>query len=85
MTSQNPAGRSRGRGRPIPIQQRTTILYGVLCFVLLLVIVQLWLLSATMHAYLDGDTSLIIPGGIASLICLLLSLGLLRYLYRLER
>jgi len=85
MTIQKPPGPKRGRGRPIPIQQRTTILYGVLCFVLLLVIVQLWLLSATMHAYLDGDASLIIPGGIASAVCLLLNLGLLRYLYRMER
>jgi peptidoglycan/LPS O-acetylase OafA/YrhL len=85
MTSQKQADSSRKRGRSIPIQQRTTILYGVLCFVLLVVIVQLWLLSATMHAYLDGDTSLILPGVIASVICLLLNLGLLRYLYRLER
>ncbi|MCB9846721.1 MAG: hypothetical protein H6811_12145 [Phycisphaeraceae bacterium] len=85
MTTQQSSSRPRGRGRPIPIQQRTTILYGVLCFVLLLVVVQLWLLSATMHAYLAGDASLIIPGGIASLVCLLLNLGLLRYLYRMER
>lgn len=71
--------------RPMPIQPRTTILYGVLCFVLLLVIVQLWLLTATMHSYLDGDESLIVPGGIASAVCLLLNIGLLRYLYKLER
>jgi hypothetical protein len=73
------------RGRPVPVQQRAPILYGVLCFVLLLVIVQLWLLTATMHAYLDGDSSLIIPGVIASVVCLLLNLGLLGYLYKLER
>ena len=85
MTTHQPPSPSRNRGRPMPIRQRTTILYGVLCFVLLVVIVQLWLLSATMHAYLDGNASLIIPGGIASVICLLLNLGLLRYLYRLER
>lgn len=85
MTTQQSSSRPRDRGRPVPIQQRATILYGVLCFVLLLVLVQLWLLSATMHAYLDGDPSLVIPGGIASLICLLLNLGLLRYLYRMER
>ena len=71
--------------RPFALEQRSTILYGVLCFVLLLVIVQLWLLTATMHSYLDGDTSLIIPGAIASAVCLLLNVGLLRYLYKLER
>lgn len=83
MTPPKPA--SPTRGRPVPVQQRAPILYGVLCFVLLMVIVQLWLLTATMHAYLDGDPSLIIPGGIASVVCLLLNLGLLRYLYKLER
>ncbi len=83
MPSTKPTGPTRGR--PVPIQQRSPILYGVLCFVLLLVIVQLWLLTATMHAYLDGDPALIIPGGVASIVCLLLNLGLLRYLYKLER
>lgn len=65
--------------------QRMTILYGILCFVLILVIIQLWLLTATMHAYLGDDDSLIVPAGVASIVCLLLNLGLLRYLYRLER
>jgi len=65
--------------------QRMTILYGILCFVMMLVVIQLWLLTATMHAYLGGDKSLILPAGLASLICLALNLGLLRYLYQLER
>lgn len=66
-------------------QQRTTVLYGILGFVLIVVIVQLWLLTATMHAYLGGDASLIIPAGVASAICLALNLGLLRYLYAMEK
>jgi hypothetical protein len=66
-------------------QQRLTIVYGILCIVLILVILQLWLLTATMNAYLGGDDAVIWPAAAASSICLLLNLGLLRYLYQIER
>jgi hypothetical protein len=46
---------------------------------------QLWLLTATMNAYLGGDESVIWPAAGASLLCLLLNAGLLRYLYQLDR
>jgi hypothetical protein len=65
--------------------QRTTILYGMLAFVITLVVLQLWLLTATTNAYLGGDESVIWPGAGASLLCLLLNVGLLRYLYALDR
>jgi hypothetical protein len=71
--------------RPLTRDQRTTIVYGILCFVVVLVILQLWLLIATMNAYLGGDTSVIWPAAGASAACLLLNLGLLRYLYGIER
>jgi hypothetical protein len=71
--------------RPMTRDQRTTVVYGILCFVLILVVLQLWLLIATMNAYLGGDESVIWPAGIASTICLLLNLGLLRYIYAIER
>jgi hypothetical protein len=61
-------------------QQRTTVVYGVLCFVLTLVILQLWLLTATMNAWQGGDSAVVWPGFLASGACLLLNLGLLRYL-----
>ena len=62
--------------------QRTTVVSGVLCFVLILVVLQLWLLSATMNAYLGGDDSVVWPALGASAACLVLNLGLLRYLGR---
>ncbi len=64
--------------------QRVTILDGILCIVVVLVVLQLWLLTATMEAYLDGDSSIVWPAFAASLVCLLLIGGLLRYLYALE-
>lgn len=66
--------------RPLTRQQHTTVVYGVLCFVLILVVLQLWLLTATMNAWLGGDSSVVLPALGASAACLLLNLGLLRYL-----
>lgn len=66
-------------------EQQLTIVYGILSIVLLLVVIQLWLLTATMNAYLGGDDSVVWPAAGASAFCLLLNLGLLRYLYRLGR
>lgn len=66
-------------------QQKTTIVYGILCIVLTLVVLQLWLLTATMNAWLGGDESVIVPALAASVVCFVLNLGLLRYLYRMER
>lgn len=62
--------------------QRTTVVTGVLCFVLILVVLQLWLISATMNAYLGGDDAVVWPALAVSLACLGLNLGLLRYLFR---
>jgi hypothetical protein len=66
--------------RELAKAQRTTLVYGVLCFVLILVVLQLWLLTATMNAWLGGDSGVVWPALGASLGCLLLNVGLLRYL-----
>jgi hypothetical protein len=71
--------------RPFSRDQRTTIVYGMLVFVLIVVVLQLWLLSATMNAWLGGDDSVVWPAAAASLACLALNVGLLRYLMRMER
>ncbi len=60
------------------------IIYGILCFVLILVVLQLWLFTATMNAWLGGDAAVVWPALGASSVCLLLNVGLLRYL-RAER
>jgi hypothetical protein len=66
-------------------EQRTTVIHGILCLVLILVVLQLWLLMATMNAFLGGDDAVVWPAALASLACLALNLGLLRYLYGVER
>ena len=64
--------------------QRMTITNGILVFVVLIVVLQLWLLTATMNAYLGGDTAVVLPAALASLACLGLNAGLLWYLFRLD-
>ena len=71
--------------RPFTREQRATIIYGMLAFILILVILQLFLLTATMNAYLGGDEGVIWPAAGASIFCLLLNAGLLRHLYYIER
>ena len=64
--------------------QRMTIVNGILLFVVLIVVLQLWLLVATMNAYLGGDSTIVVPAALASLACLALNAGLLWYLFRLD-
>jgi hypothetical protein len=72
-------------GRRFPRHQRVTITQAILLFVLVLVLCQLWLFTATLNAYLGGDNNVVWPGAIASIACLALNAGLLRYLYWLEQ
>jgi hypothetical protein len=71
--------------RPFSRDQRTTIVHGMLVFVLIVVILQLWLLTATMNAWLGGDDSVVWPAAAVSAGGLVLNVGLLTYLGRIER
>jgi hypothetical protein len=66
-------------------EQKMTIVYGILCIVLVIVILQLWLLMATMNAYLGGDYSVVWSAALFSLVCFGLNVGLLWYLYAMDR
>ena len=66
-------------------ERKRTILNAILVFVVLIVILQLWLLTATMNAFLGGDETVVVPAALVSLGCLGLNLGLLWYVYRLDR
>jgi hypothetical protein len=76
---------NRSVRRPFSRDQRTTIINGMSVFVLIVVILQLWLLTATMNAWLGGDESIVWPGLAVSAAGLALNVGLLGYLRRLER
>ena len=76
---------NRAAKRPFTREQRTTIINGMLVFVLIILILQLWLLVATMNAWLGGDDSLVGAAALASGAGLALNAGLLWFLYRMER
>jgi hypothetical protein len=57
----------------------------MLIFVLVVVVLQLWLLTATMNAWLGGDESIVWPAAAASAAGLALNIGLYRYLTRIEK
>ena len=61
--------------------QRMVVANAILSLVLIIVVLQLWLLTATMEQYLGGDTAIIVPAAVASIGCFGLIFGLL-YLYR---
>lgn len=65
--------------------QKMTIVQGIQSIVLIIDVLQLWLLTATMNSYLGGDAGVPIPAAVFSLICLAANLGLLKFLYGLDR
>ncbi len=69
----------------IPRARRRTIVTGILWFTVLIVILQLWLLTATMNAYLGGEYAIMVPAALVSLGCFVLNAGLLWFLYGLDR
>lgn len=66
-------------------RQKDMIFAGIFCLVALLVVMQLWLLTATMNAFLGGDDTVVWPAAVASFVCLLVNLSLLRRLMYLQR
>ena len=58
--------------------QKETILDGVTLIVTLLVVLQLWLLTATMNAWMGGDDAVVWPGAAASLACFAVNVWLMR-------
>ena len=65
--------------------QRMAIVQGILFIVSIIAVMQLWLFTTTMEAYLGGDESFVLIAAVASLICLGLNLGLFHYLRALDR
>ena len=70
-----------GLARP----HRAAVSAGILCFVVVLVVCQIWLISATMNAFLGGDDRVVLPAAVASLFCFALCAGLLIVARRLGR
>lgn len=67
--------------RPPNPDAHTSLLHtSILSFVLILVVLQIWLVSATVNAWFSQNNGVIWPAAITSLVCFLLNWGLLLYL-----
>jgi hypothetical protein len=76
---------STERPNRIARPQRMAIVNAILLIVILIIILQLWLFTASMNAYLGGDTAVLLPAALTSLFCLALIVGLIWYIYALDR
>lgn len=66
-------------------KKRRVAIDAVLLFIVVLLITQMWLLTATLESYLAGHTDVARPGVIASGVLFLGSLGLYRLVVQLDQ
>ncbi len=64
--------------------QGTTLFTAILILVASTVVVQLWLLTVSMEAFLARETRILIPAALGSTVLLLINAGLLRYVFRFD-
>lgn len=68
-----------------PNQRRgLTAIDGAMALIVLLLVVQIWLLSATLESYLAGHRDAALPGAIISGILFLACLGLYLFVDRID-
>ena len=66
-------------------RRRRVAIDAALLFVVLLLMVQMWLLTATLEAYLAGHHETALPGLLTSLVLFLAGFALYRLVVRLDR
>ena len=69
----------------LPHNRALAAINGAMALIVLLLIVQIWLLSATLDAYLAGHREVVLPGAIISGVLFLGCGGLYRSVVRLEQ
>ena len=70
--------------KPNPRLRGLTAIDGALCLIAILLIVQIWLLSATLESYLAGHRAAAIPGAVISGIIFLACVGLYAFVDRID-
>ncbi len=66
-------------------RHRLTAIDGALALVAVLLIVQMWLLTAALDAFLAGHAATALPAALASLVLFLACLGLYLFVDRVDR
>jgi hypothetical protein len=67
------------------LTQGLTLFTAVLWLIGIVVVIQLWLVSAALDALLAGDRQVLAPAAIASLALFLMNGGLLLFILRFDR
>jgi hypothetical protein len=67
-----------------PQKSGLTAIDGAMVLIIVLLIVQIWLLSATLESYLAGHREVALPGAILSAILFAACLGLYRFVDRID-
>ena len=67
-----------------PQTRGLTAIDGAMVLIVVLLIVQIWLLSATLESYLAGHREAAVPGAIISAILFAVCLGLYRFVHRID-
>ena len=70
-------------GQP-PQNRGLTAIDGAMVLIIVLLVVQIWLLSATLESYLAGHRDAALPGAIISGILFAACLGLYRFVERID-
>ncbi len=66
-------------------RQGTTLMTAICAFVAVLLIIQLWLVSAALEALLGEDRAVLLPAAVASLALFAVNGGLLLHALRFDR
>jgi hypothetical protein len=74
MEQQSPPARKRG----------STAIDGALALIMMLLIVQMWLLTATLESYLAGHHEVVLPAAIISGVFFLVCAGLYLFVRRVD-
>jgi hypothetical protein len=67
-----------------PQTRGLTAIDGAMALIVILLIVQVWLLSATLETYLAGHREAVLPGAVISGILFLACLGLYAFVDRID-
>jgi hypothetical protein len=67
-----------------PQNRGLTAIDGAMVLIVVLLIVQIWLLSATLESYLAGHREAAVPGVIISAVLFVACLGLYRFVDRID-
>ena len=68
-----------------PYKRKITAIDGAMALIVLLLIVQMWLLAATLDAYLAGHSDVVLPGVIISGALFIGCASLYLFVVRLDR